>query len=217
VTDLRTCPRCGAVAREPGPDSTSWICDEHGQIAPVGPAQAPTPHMIHQLGRGNPVPVWVPRPMPENWLITGLQAAGDELSGTVACVVAVTGPHPIPEMGDEGPTVDLMFVAELPGVGLGAHLAGLHGLDPGPLLAERVLHDPAEIKIEADGHEVPLWSVPVDGGIAYVGEAAGVWLWLLAWPTSAAVALLTRFSLVDVRGADLDLELPCGPLTPRLR
>jgi hypothetical protein len=173
--------------------------------------------MIHQIARANQVPVWVPRPMPENWLITGLQAAQDDQVGTVACVVAVSGSHPIPELGDDEPTVDLMFVAEQPGVGLGAHLAGLHGVDAGPLLQEKALHDPAEIKIDADGHEVPLWSVPVDGGIAYVGEAAGVWLWLLAWPTSAAVVLLNRFSLVDVRGADLDLELPCGPLTPRLR
>jgi hypothetical protein len=131
--------------------------------------------------------------------------------------VAVSGPHPLPEVDDEDLTADLMFVAEQPGVGLGAHLAGLHGIDPGPLLAEKAERDPAEVKIEADGHEVPLWSVPMDEGIAYVGEAVGVWLWLLAWPPPAAAVLLNRFALVDVREPGEDVDLPCGPLTPRLR
>jgi hypothetical protein len=217
VTVLRTCPRCGAVARQPGLYSSSWLCDEHGEIIPVGPAKAPTPDLIHRLARECLVPVWVPRPIPENWLLSGLQWAGDDPSGTIACVVAVSGPHPIPEVGDEDPTADLMLIAEQPGIGLGAHLAGLDGVDPGPLLQEKVLHDPAEVKLDAGGHEVPLWSVPVDGGIAYVGEASGVWLWLLAWPATAAAVLLTRFSLVDMRDHGDDVDLPCGALTPRLR
>ena len=50
-----------------------------------------------------------------------------------------------------------------------------------------------------------------------VGEAAGVWLWLLAWPATAAVVLLTRFSLIDMRERGEDLDLPYGALTPRLR
>jgi hypothetical protein len=217
VTVLRTCPRCGAIARQPGLFSSSWLCDEHGEITPVGPAQAPSPKLLHQLARESLVPIWVPRPMPEGWLLSGLCWAGDDASGTLASVVAVSGPHPIPEVADEEPGADLVFVAEQPGVGLGAHLAGLHAVDAGPLLQDKVEHDPAEVKLAADGHEVPLWSVPMDDGIAYVGEASGVWLWLLAWPAPAAAVLLTRFSLIDVRNSDVDLDLPCGALTPRLR
>jgi uncharacterized protein DUF6758 len=217
VTVLRTCPRCGAVARQPGLYSSSWLCDEHGEIVPVGPAKAPTPDLIHRVARDALVPIWVPRPMPEHWMITGLQWAGDDHGGTVATVVAVSGPQPIPEVVDVDPAADLIFVAEQPGIGLGAHLAGLHGVDPGPLLQEKVLHDPAEIKLDTGGHEVPLWSVPMDGGIAYVGEAAGVWLWLLAWPATAAAVLLARFALVDMREQGPEIDLPCGALTPRLR
>jgi len=220
VTVLRTCPRCGAVARQPGLYSSSWLCDEHGEIVPVGPAKAPTPDMIHAVSRDALVPVWVPRPIPEHWMITGLQWAGAEHGGTTAVVVALSGPQPIPDpglIGEEDPAADQVFVAEQPGVGLGSHLAGLNGIDPGPLLQEKVLHDPAEIKLVAGGHEVPLWSVPVVGGMAYVGEAAGVWLWLLTWPETAAAVLLTRFSLVDMREHGLDVDLPCGALTPRLR
>jgi hypothetical protein len=217
VTVLRTCPRCGAIARQPGLYANAWHCDEHGEVTPVGPAKAPTADLIHRVSRDSRVPVWVPHPMPEHWVLSGLQWAGDEVSGTVACVVAVSGPHPMPEVVDEDPSADLMLIAEQPGIGLGAHLAGLHGVDAGPLLQEKVLHDPAEIKLDAGGHEVPLWSVPVESGIAYVGEASGVWLWLLAWPATAAVVLLTRFSLIDMRERGEDVDLPCGALTPRLR
>jgi hypothetical protein len=217
MTLLRSCPRCGAVARQPNLTSSSWACDEHGDIIPVGPAKAPGPDLVHRVARESLVPVWIPRPMPEHWMLTGLQWAGDDHNGTLACVVAVSGPHPIPEVGDEDPAADLLLVSEQPGVGLGAHLAGMAGVDPGPLLQEKVLHDPAEVKLVAGGHEVPLWSVPMEGGIAYVGEASGVWLWLLAWPETAAAVLLTRFALADARSEDIDPELPCGALTPRLR
>lgn len=217
MTVLRSCPRCGSVARQPNLTSSSWACDEHGDIVPAVPARAPTPDLLHRVGRDSQVPVWVPRPIPEHWMLTGVQWAGDDHHGTVACVVALSGPQPIPEVADEDPAADLILVAEQPGVGLGAHLAGMRGVDPGPLLQEKVLHDPAEVKLEADGHEVPLWSVPMQGGIAYVGEAAGDWLWLLAWPETAAAVLLARFALVDARSDLAELDLPCGALTPRLR
>jgi hypothetical protein len=217
VTVLRTCPRCGAIVRQPSLFASSWMCDEHGEIVPVGPAHAPTPELVHNLAREAHVPVWVPRPMPEGWLMSGIRWAGDDQHGTVACLTAVSGPHPFPEVGEDDLAADLVFVAEQPGVGLGAHLAGMQGVDPGPLLQEKVLHERAEVKLAAGGHEVPLWTVPMDDGIAYVGEAAGDWLWLLAWPAPAAAVLLARFSLEDVREAALDLDLPCGALAPRLR
>lgn len=218
MTDLRTCPRCGAIARRPGLFATSWACEEHGDIVPVGPAQVPNGEVLRHLARESRVPVWVPDSLPGDWELSGLRWAEDDASGTVACVIAVSGPHPIPELaGEDEPTADLLFVAEQPGVGLGAHLAGLHGVDAGPLLQEKAMHDPAEVKLEADGHEVPLWSVPMDDGIAYVGEASGDWLWLLAWPAPAAVVLLNRFALIDVRTDDKVIDLPVGGLTPRLR
>lgn len=205
------------MAREPGEHTRSWVCEEHGEIVPVGPAQVPTAKLVRQVALDSLVPVWMPRPMPQGWRLSGLQWAGDGAGGTVACVTAISGPHPLPELEDEEPTADLLLVSEQPGVGLGAHLAGLGGVDPGPILAEKTRHDPAEIKLVADEHEVPLWSVPVDGGLAYVGEASGDWLWMLAWPSSAALTLLNRFGLVDARNVELEPDLPCGALTPRLR
>ena len=53
-------------------------------------------------------------------------------------------------------------------------------------------------------------------GVGFVGEAAGDWLWLLAWPASAAAVLLARFPLIDLRDPGHTFDLPCGALTPRL-
>lgn len=202
--------------RQPGIWNSHWVCDEHGDIQPASAAVAPTPDLLRHLAARSNVPVWLPWPLPDGWVVSGLRWAGDDPSGIVASVLAVSGPHPIPDLDDE-PGADLVVVAEQPGVGIGAHLAGLPGVDPGPLLARKAQHDAAEVKITAAGHDIPLWSVPMDDGIAYVGEAAGVWLWLLAWPAPAAVVLLNRFALLDARDPGHDLQFPCGALTPRLR
>jgi hypothetical protein len=56
----------------------------------------------------------------------------------------------------------------------------------------------------------------VPEGAAYVGEAAGVWLWALLWPVHAAAVLLEPFELIDARDPGLELNLPFGALSPRL-
>jgi hypothetical protein len=215
VTLVRTCPRCGAAVRAPGLWADSWTCSTHGAIVPVHPTIAPTPDAIRRLARDSQVPLWLPWPLPEGWLISGLRWAGDDRGGPVATVLAVSGPTPLPE-AEEQLAADLLLVAEQPGVGLGPRLAGQDEYDPGDLLNEQVAKEPAHFKIDADGHETPMWSVPEDDGVGFVGEASGVWLWLLAWPSSAAAVLLHRFGLVDLRTSANSFDLPCGAVTPRL-
>ncbi len=55
-----------------------------------------------------------------------------------------------------------------------------------------------------------------DAGVAYVGEALGEWLWVLAWPRPASAVLLQQFSLLDLRDPEHAYPLPFGALTPRL-
>jgi hypothetical protein len=85
-------------------------------------------------------------------------------------------------------------------------------VDPGSAVGTGAPH----YKLVAAGHETPLWSVPVDGVAAYVGEAAGVWLWALFWPEAAAVVLLEQFELRDARDVGFLLDMPHGALSPRL-
>ncbi len=188
------------------------MCPEHGPVAPVGhPVQASDEVLRHASDRAR-VPLWLPWPLPAGWLVTGVRFAGDDHTGAVASVLACSGPNPLPVEPTGERAADLLLVAEQPGVGLGAHLAGLSGLDPGATVGEGSPH----LKLTAGGHDTPLWCVPGSVSASYVGEALGVWLWVLVWPEEAAAVLLEQFELRDVRDPTLVLDPPYGALSPRL-
>lgn len=204
-----TCPRCSVETRPPGLWSDAWTCPAHGEVRPLHPPVVATAEAVAALAAQSDVPLWLPQPLPPGWLVTGVRTAGDPHSGTVATVLACSGPNPLP-VGDRA--ADLLLVAEAPGVGLGAHLAGLPDVDPGAACAD----GPPHLKLVADGHPTPLWAVGAAGVVAYVGEAAGVWLWALVWPDSAGAVLLEHFDLVDLRHPGRTVEASFGALSPRL-
>lgn len=171
-----------------------------------------------QLAARAQVPVWLPWPLPNAWLVTGLQAAGDDHTGWLATVVAVSGPNPLATRGREGSRVaDVLVVAEQPAIGLGARLAGISDVDPGPSLSAAMAAGGPHAVAEAAGHAVPMWSVPGSPDRAvYVGEAASVWLWLVALPAEAGAMALEDLRLMDLRAPDHALDLPTGAASPHL-
>ena len=183
----------------------------HGAVAPLHPPMVGSDDALRQLGARSRVPVWVPWPLPLGWLVSGLQHAGDEHTGPIVTVLACSGPNPLTVDVDEL-SADLLLVAEQPGVGLGARLAGIEALDPGG----RIIGGAPGYKLVAAGHDTPLWAVDVDGVSAFVGEAAGVWLWAIMWPGTAAAVLLEQFELRDACDPDNLFDLPYGALSPRL-
>jgi hypothetical protein len=194
--------------------SSDWVCAEHGAVAPLQVVHPPSAVWLADVAGRSAVPVWMPWPLPAGWLLTGVAEAGAERQAPVATVVACSGPNPAPNptVPTERPA-DLLVVAEAPGVGLGAHLAGLEHVDPGDAVASGRPH----AKVLAQGQHTPLWNV--DGShdrVAFVGESRGVWLWLLLWPASAGVLLLENFDLVDVRDGGPALNPPTGAPSPRL-
>lgn len=212
MSGKEVCPRCALPARAPGIWSNAWRCDLHGDIEPVAPLGLPTRERLdRELGANGTaadVPYWLPWPLPTGWLATGVTHAGDERHGARASLVCCSGPNPV------GGPADLVLVAEEPGVGLGAHWAGLPGPDPGELMATAT---GPHAKIHAAGHPTALWCV--DGGAdraVYVGEALGRWLWLILWPASAGALVADHVTLVDLRDAPHDVEIPLGPLPARL-
>lgn len=207
-----TCPRCGRDVRPPGLWSDSWACPVHGGVAPLHPAVVGSDEALRQTGLRSQVPLWLPWPLPAGWLLSGLRVAGDDHTGPVAAVVACSGPNPLTIDPTDERSADLLLVAEQPGVGLAAHLAGLDELDPGFAAGTGA----PNLKLVAAGHDTPLWAVEVEGVAAYVGEAAGVWLWAIAWPQTAAAVLLEQFELRDARDPDNVLDIPYGALSPRL-
>jgi hypothetical protein len=186
--------------------SSAWRCDLHGNVDPLRLASKPTPEALAGLVKSARVPIWVPWPLPHGWLVTGFAGAGDERTGTRAVAVALSGPNPV------GGPADLILVAEEPGVGLGAGLAGLTGPDPGDGFTAGVPH--ASVRI--GNHEAPLWLVESDGTAVFAGEVAGGWVWTVFWPDSAGVMLVESLSLRDLRDTERQWDVPFGAMTTRL-
>ncbi len=184
--------------------SSDWVCEVHGRVAPY---HRSTPEALRTVTDRATVPVWSPLPLLSAWTMTGLGWCGDERSGACATVLAVSGPSPL------GGPADVLLVAEEPGVGLGARLAGLEGTDP-----TASVDGAPDAKILAAGHPTPLWRSGSAGDrTAFVGEAAGVWLWAVVWPAAAELILLEHVDLHDLRhDAHASLLLPTGAPSPRL-
>jgi hypothetical protein len=161
---------------------------------------------LQVLVRQAKVPVWLPWPLPSGWLVSGFVGAGDERTGTLASAVALSGPNPL------GGPAEMLIIAEEPGVGLGAGLAGLPGPDPGDGFAASQPH--ATVKVA--NHEAPLWLVESDGKAVFVGEVSASWVWLVLWPDTAGTLLVEPLPLRDLRDSEQEFDLPFGALSPRL-
>lgn len=198
-----TCPRCRGPLTPPSAWSSAWTCAAHGEVLPFGPPLRPSREGLTALRSTARVPIWVPWPPPSGWLVTGFAAAGDDRTGGRAVAVALSGPAPL------GGPADLIFVAEEPGIGLGASFAGLPGPDPGSAFCGSM---PAA-KVHVDGHPLSVWAVPGETA-AFAGEALGNWLWAVLWPEPAGALMLEELRLRDLREAELDL--PYGAPCPRL-
>jgi hypothetical protein len=152
------------------------------------------------------VPVWLPWPLPLGWLVAGFAGAGDERTGVRACAVALAGPNPL------GGPADMVVVAEEPGIGLGAALAGLDSVDPGAGFGSA-----SPIATASFGkHDFPLWQVDSPGRAVFAGEVQGRWLWVVLWPDTAGTLLVEPLALRDLRDPGQDLDLPFGAASPRL-
>jgi hypothetical protein len=208
MTAPATCPRCAGSLLAPGYWSSAWQCERHGEVLPFYLAPQPSLAAIDRLVADAKVPVWVPRPLPVGWTVTGVGWAGDSRTRSRASLIALSGPSPA-----QHGAADLIIVAEEPGVGLGARFAGLAGPDPGDSPGRA-----PDVKIEAAGHPTPLWrTAQAEGRCTLVGEAKAQWLWTILWP-EAAWRILDKIALHDLRdGGHPELELVFGAATPRLR
>lgn len=191
---------------------STWRCDGCGPVPPLHvPARVDGDVAAWVVGQAAGTPVWVPWPLPAGWLVTGLAWAGDERSRAGATVVALSGPAPV----TAGPA-DVLLVAEEPGVGLGTHLAGLDGADPGRYLPAGLDHEVPHAKVRADRWPTPLWAIGDRADrSAYVGEAQGLWLFAIAWPASAAYLFAEEWHLRDL-GQGMPGDLVYGARSPYL-
>ncbi len=202
-----TCTRCDGPVHAPGLWNSAWRCDEHGPVAPLQPIGRPAPDSLDLLRSKARVPVWIPWPLPLGWLVTGYAHAGDERTGALATLVGCSGPAPL------GGAADMVLVAEGPGLGLGARLAGLAGPDPGAGFDDGAPH----AKVDAGGHPTAMWNIDAGPECAvFVGEAKGAWIWAILWPAAAGLLLLEDLGLADVAESAPTFDVPHGALMPRL-
>ncbi|MDT0331663.1 DUF6758 family protein [Nocardiopsis lambiniae] len=205
-----SCPRCGRAVRPPGLWTSAWQCDAHGPVSPLQPVRTPNTSALEALLPQSRVPVWVPWPLPTGWVVTGFAEAGDDRSGALGIAVALSGPDPLGGVGEA------VIVAEAPGVGLGARLAGLEGPDPGDGLDTRA----ADAKVRFEGHEIPLWNLDLGRDRAgYTGEALSQWLWVIFASADTALLMCEINALRDLRDINdggVAFEPPFGAPSPFL-
>lgn len=183
----------------PGAYDSAWRCGEHGQTLPLSIFERVDGAAINHIRDNAEVPLWLPDPMPAGWLLCGLAAVGDSRSRLRATVAACRGPAPL---GGHG---EWLIIAEEPGIGLGAGYTG-GSLSPSPQGDD----SPPAAKIGVRGHPMPLWTVPGTRAdrSAYVGEAAGVWFWLVSFPADAGYAVLEDLLVTDVRQRQVPVAEP---------
>lgn len=201
-----SCPRCTSPLRQ---DGDRWICLEHGEVDPLWrPEKVDYETFAELVGRAGEIPTYLPWPLSPGWTIAEFGCVAGAAAATVTTVAGIS---------DLDGAVEVTVVAEDPGVGLGARVAGSYHTDPG----DQVGIGPPAVRVRADGRPVPLWLVDVDGGeevldrAVFAGEAAGRWLWLVIRPASAALLLNDDWLLADVTGfGPTALEMPFGGPRP---
>ena len=143
-------------------------------------------------------------------MVTGFADVGDERTGALATAVAMSGPNPLGGIGE------LVVVAEDPGIGLGARLAGLEGADPGVGFDK----GPPDAKVRYDGHEMALWNLDVGRDrAAYAGEALAHWLWVVFASADTGMLMGEISALRDLRDlwdGGIAFEPPFGAPSPFL-
>jgi hypothetical protein len=187
--------------------SSAWQCERHGEVLPYHAGPVANEAALTHLAELAQVPVWVPRPLPVGWVVSGVAWAGDERTGARATAVACSGPSPVGGPGD------FVVVAQEPGVGLAERLAGVSGSEP-----VRCDGSP-DFKVHVGHHPTALWSqlTPADRS-AFVGEAKTVWLAIIFWPARASILLLEHLVLADARdGLYADVDLVFGAPSPHLQ
>jgi hypothetical protein len=164
-----------------------------------------TPEAIEHVCAHTGVPCWAPAPMPRGWMLAGLGYVGDDRDRGRAGIVACSGPAPL------GGSADMLLISEEPGTGAGAGYAGLAEPDPGPAISGA-----RAATVEAAGHPTALWTVDTPGDrYVLVGEAMGLWLWVILWPAAAGYIFAENVTLHDLRDS-VPSEMDAGAYSPYL-
>ncbi|HEY1134047.1 MAG TPA: DUF6758 family protein [Nocardioides sp.] len=216
------CPRCTSPVTE---WQGTWACDAHGPTAPLlRPQEVSYDAFADHLRRTPAFPTYLPWPLGPAWHVSdfalvdssrggagGAEGAAPGRASASATMTCASGVSAL-----DGP-VEVIVVAEEPGVGLGARCAGTTGPDPG----DDVGGSRPDVRVRIGHQAVPLWTVSTSGAderfdrSVVAGEAYGRWLWIVLRPASAILLLRDDWILKDLSGVGPPLvELPFGGERP---
>lgn len=186
------CPRCREQLV-----AADGTCTRHGSQPQLWrPDVASYESFAAHLLRADGFPTYLPWPVAAGWRVSDFGVVVEASGRTVATVTCCTGTT------DLDGRVDLLVVAEEPGVGLGGRCAGLDRTDPGPDIDQ----GPPSTRVRVGSQQVKLWpvsTVGADGELdrsVVAGEHRGRWLWLVMLPASAILLLTDDLILRDVSG-----------------
>jgi hypothetical protein len=203
------CPRC-REALEAAAEGVE--CPVHGALPSLWrPDEVSYDEFAEHLRFAGDFPTYLPWPMSPGWAVTDFGVVTDARDRPHASVTCCSGTSEL-----DGP-VDVFFVAEEAGVGLGGRVASLIGDDPGHEIGD----GPPTVRIRIASQQVWLWSVSTAGSDSdfdrsvFAGEAAGRWLWIVLRPASAMLLLRDDWILRDVSGVGPPLlEMTFGGQRP---
>ena len=161
----------------------------HGAVPTLWrPDQVSYDEFAEHLRFADDFPTYLPWPMSPGWAVTDFGVVTDARDRARASVTCCSGTSEL-----DGP-VDVFFVAEEAGVGLGARVASLVGDDPGHEIGD----GPPTVRVRIASQQVSLWSVSTAGSDSefdrsvFAGEAAGRWLWIVLPPGLGDAAAARR-------------------------
>lgn len=194
------CPRCSTPIARHGADG-EYSCPEHGVVRALWrPAEATYEDFVEHLALADGFPTYLPWPLGPGWQVSDFAVVDGR-----ATLIGVTGTSEL-----DGP-VDIVIVAEEPGTGLGARVAGTG--EPALSVGEGL----PSARVRVGSQPVALWPIDTAYGAGewdrsvLVGEAGGRWLWLVLRPASVLLMLRDEWILREAGGLGMSLvEVPFG-------
>jgi len=206
------CPSCAAPVLAVEEESGGYACAEHGRTPALWRAEEASYDVLSEhLQRDGSFPTYLPWPLAPGWSVTDVASicGAEGARGVLTCTTGAS---------ELDGAVDVIVVAEEPGTGLGARVAGLEHADPGPGFSAGA----PVLRVRVEGRQVALWPVSTSDTTGdwdrsvLCGEHGGRWLWVVVQPASAVLLLREDWTLRDATGIGPALmELPFSGPAPR--
>ena len=195
MSSTASCVHCLGPIRPPGLWSSSWQCDDDGDTLPYFTAAVPSARGARPAAR---------RARCRSGCPSRCRPAG---ASARSAGRATSAPGPAPLRSPAAARHRWAGPRRSSSSPRSPEWGWRRGSPACPPAALQAGEGPGEAKVTAAHHPSPLWELPgaTSERVGYAGEARGVWLATVFWPSIASLLLIEHMLLVDLG------ELPKGP------